>query len=127
MPAYLPSRSSALPARVVGAGVACWLIFGLAWWRVVETHSTVSARTLWVLLGCATAVVAVDLWWVQHNRRIYRAKGPRRGRPHASSPLVADSLGRPLLISDKARQSPEVVVTVTATGVKSYRAAGQSR
>lgn len=127
MSAPLAPHRSTLPAHlsVAVAGVASWLTFAWAWWRVTETDSGVSTETLAALAGCALVVVAVDLWWVEHNRRIYRAKGPRRGRPHLDEPIVVDSLGRPLLISKRAERASEVVVAVTGTGTKTYRAARQ--
>ena len=42
------------------------------------------------------AVLAVTLWWIRHNTRIYQRKGPRTGRPEIAPRTDADRLGRPI-------------------------------
>ena len=44
----------------------------------------------------AGAVVAVTVWWIRHNMRIYAKKGPRGHRPPEPPRIDEDRLGRPL-------------------------------
>lgn len=116
-----PAGSGSRRLRLVGVGA--WVVFGLAWWRVVALDAMVSSGTLLALLGAALLIVSVDLWWVTHNRNIYRRKGPRRARPVVSAPYVQDTIGRPIRIDPTARRAAEVSIAVDADGTKVYRPA----
>jgi hypothetical protein len=47
-----------------------------------------------VVAAIGVAVAIVTLAWVHHNVRIYRRKGPRKGRPTISPRTDVDRLGR---------------------------------
>lgn len=126
MPAAATNRPHPRFLRLRLVGVGAWVVFALAWWRVVTLDAMVSVDTLAVLAGCALIIVAVDMWWVGHNRNIYRRKGPRRGRPEVAGPYTRDSIGRPLDIHVSTSDAAEVTVSVGVDGTKLYRPAGQS-
>jgi hypothetical protein len=113
-----------LPLRVVLVGLATWALFGLAWWRVIALHAQVGPNVLMAVLASALTVLSTDLWWVRHNRRIYRDKGPRRGQPARAFDYATDGLGRPvrLLVTDGC--PAEVELDITPAGEKVYRAVG---
>lgn len=117
----MPRRARPHPGRLVLVGVLSWLLFGLAWWRVIRLRATVGWVTVVAVLACALVVLAVDLWWVRHNRRIYRTKGPRRGRPVVDQRYTTDRLGRPLSLPRDALAAPQVRVFLAADGTKVYR------
>jgi hypothetical protein len=102
-------------------GLVSWGVFAFAWWRVFRLDAMVSVGVLLALGACAALVMITDLWWVAHNRRIYRRKGPRTGRPFLSGRLVRDRLGRPLQVDPAVRRSAEVTVSLGADGAKVYR------
>ena len=107
--------------RLALVGVLSWLLFALAWWRVRELHAEVGEDVLAALVACALLVLAVDLWWVAHNRRIFRRKGPRRGLPAPAVDRGRDSLGRPVRWVDGAGDAQLVVLSMAADGVKTCR------
>jgi len=117
--------SSRHPRRVALAGVCSWLAFALAWWQVVVLDALVTASTIVMLIGCALLFVALDVWWVSHNRRTYRQKGPRRGRPTVDRAFHQDRLGRPLNVYARAHSASEVTVFLTDDGTKVYRPAAR--
>lgn len=55
-----------------------WLLFFWFWWHVLATQEIYGPELALLLLGSAAVFPALTLYWVLHNRRIYRAKGPRR-------------------------------------------------
>ena len=111
------------PRRLWPVGVASWLVFALAWWRVVHLDAQVRASVLAEVLACALLVLATDVWWVRHNRRIYRRKGPRRGVPARDRDYTVDVLGRPARLLPPTVRSREVVLSLTPDGTKVYRPA----
>jgi len=113
------AREPAAPRRrLVAVGALSWVVFALAWWRVWHLHAQVGANVLEAVSGCAALVLAIDLWWVAHNRRIYRRKGPRRGLPAPVADRSRDSLGRPVVWASGALQSQVVVLSLDETGTK---------
>ena len=106
------------PRRLAAVGLLSWLTFGLAWLRVRELHAAVSGGVLVALVGCALVVLAIDLWWVAHNRRIYLRKGPRRGMPAPATDGSRDTLGRPVVWLPGADSAQVVVLSLDADGRK---------
>jgi hypothetical protein len=80
-------------------GVGFWLVFAGLWYLLVRAnradlqHLEYSAQ---YVAGIAGAVLAVTLWWIRHNTRIYRRKGPRTGRPELAPDTASDRLDRPV-------------------------------
>jgi hypothetical protein len=77
--------------------VAFWLALVVLWFVLAIRHRATAEAfrdTALQLAALTGAVLAITLWWINHNVRIYRRKGPRRGR--ASEPPVTDvdRLGR---------------------------------
>jgi hypothetical protein len=80
-------------------GLAFWVLLLLLWVKLVRDDKAGGqniAYSLQYLAVITGAVLAVTLFWIRHNTRIYRRKGPRTGRPQVSPRLDQDRLGRPL-------------------------------
>ena len=114
-----------LPRRLLPVGLLSWAVFALAWWRVTDLHAQVGRPVLVDIVACALLVLAVDLWWVGHNRRIYRVKGPRRGRPPGGFDYSVERLGRPAELVPAAALAREVALEVSSSGAKTYRPVGR--
>jgi hypothetical protein len=86
-------------AAHIAVGVAFWALLVLMWATLIGdgraggSHIAYSMQYLSVVAG---AVLAVTLWWIHHNTRIYRRKGPRTGRPVVEPRTDEDRLGRPI-------------------------------
>jgi hypothetical protein len=98
-----------------------WPAFAWSWWRVVQTHSTPTAAAVAMPFALAALTAIVTVWWVRHNRAIYRRKGPRRAVPVAAFPYLQDRRRRPLALDRQTLgYAREIVVSVDADGVKHY-------
>ena len=97
---------------------AGWGVFAWSWLRVAGR--TPAATAVWGVLAVAViTVVTVGLttWWIAHNLRIYRRKGPRRSVPLAMPDYRSDFLGRSLQADWLLlRRSSVVVVRVDDEG-----------
>lgn len=81
----------------VAVALAFWLVLVVLWVVLaIEQRATAAAfrDTLLQLAALTGAVLAITLWWINHNVRIYRRKGPRRGRAAEPPPTDIDRLGR---------------------------------
>jgi hypothetical protein len=80
-------------------GLAFWAVLGLLWFKLVRDHKAGAAHIAYSVQYVAIvagAVLAVTIWWIRHNTRIYRRKGPRTGRPESRPRTDEDRLGRPI-------------------------------
>jgi hypothetical protein len=80
-------------------GVAFWALLIVLWVLLVVEHKAGSASIAYsvqYVSAIGGAVLAVTLWWIRHNTRIYRRKGPRMGRPRIPPRIDEDRLGRPI-------------------------------
>jgi hypothetical protein len=76
---------------------AAWLLFAWSWATVLGETSAETMRASAILVGLAfVSVVAVTWWWIAHNLRIYRRKGPRKSVPTVQRDFSTDFLGRVL-------------------------------
>jgi hypothetical protein len=111
-------------------GVAFWALLIFLWVKLVldgrvgAANITYSIQYLSIVAG---AVLAVTIWWIRHNTRIYRRKGPRTGRPELAPRSDEDRLGRPLRWQleggvDGARDAAHLVVDLDGEA-KVYRTA----
>jgi hypothetical protein len=83
----------------IAVGVAFWTLLIVLWVLLVIEHRAVGASIVYSVQYVAAvggAVLAVTLWWIRHNTRIYRRKGPRTGRPEIPPRTDEDRLGRPI-------------------------------
>ena len=83
----------------VAVGLGFWALFGLMWWmlfRKQEADLRAVFDSTRIILGLGTVIFAMTLWWVIHNLRIYRHKGPRAGKPQVAPRTDQDRLGRPV-------------------------------
>lgn len=80
-------------------GVAFWTLLVVLWILLIRDHKAGGrniAYSVQYLAMVGGAVLSVTLWWIHHNRRIYRRKGPRTGRPEMPPRTDEDRLGRPI-------------------------------
>jgi hypothetical protein len=95
-----------------------WIVFGWAWIHVGGHTSLPTA--LWGIAAVAVIAVvtlSVTVWWVVHNLRIHRRKGPRRSVPIAMPDYRSDFLGRSLDADwGLLRRSSVVVVRIDDQG-----------
>ena len=105
-----------------------WVVFVWAWIHVSQRTSL--ATLLWGVAAIAvTTLVAlsVTVWWVVHNLRIYRRKGPRKSVPIAMPDYRSDFMGRSLDADwSLLRRSSVVVVRIDDQG-KRFVAGVESR
>jgi len=115
----------------MGQGLAIsggWVIFVWAWIHV--SHRTPLATLLWGVAAVAVitlVALSVTVWWVVHNLRIHRRKGPRKSVTLAMPDYRSDFLGRSLDADwSLLRRSSVVVVQVDDQG-KRFIAGVESR
>jgi hypothetical protein len=80
-------------------GVVFWTLVIVLWILLIRDHKAGGRNVAYSVqyVGMiAGAVLAVTLWWIRHNTRIYRRKGPRTGRPEIAPRTDEDRLGRPI-------------------------------
>jgi len=58
--------------------IAGWLLFFGFWWHVLTTQSISHREIVMLIAGSLILFPLLTLYWVLHNRAIYKAKGPRR-------------------------------------------------
>jgi hypothetical protein len=112
-------------------GLAFWALLILLWVKLVRDgragaeNVAYSAQYISIVAG---AVLAVTIWWIRHNTRIYRRKGPRTGRAELAPRCDEDRLGRPVRWqldegADGARDAGHLVVDFDGEA-KVYRLGG---
>ena len=80
-------------------GLAFWGLLILLWILLIQNHKAGGEKIAYSVQYLAViggAVLTVTLWWIRHNTRIYRRKGPRTGRPEIAPRTDEDRLGRPI-------------------------------
>ncbi|HEX2026981.1 MAG TPA: hypothetical protein VHF25_03170 [Nitriliruptorales bacterium] len=108
------SPAAAIPAASrLGDGAHRSLLHGyvvaVAWGILAACWVVVAGKTPtrdYLLLAAVVAVslavlVPVNVWWVVHNQRLHRAKGPRRQVPVVIESFDRDHLGRELAVDPK--------------------------
>jgi hypothetical protein len=101
-------------------GVVFWTLVVVLWILLIRDHKAGGrniAYSVQYLAMIGGAVLAVTLWWIRHNTRIYRRKGPRTGRPEIAPRTDEDRLGRPIRWqteggADGARDAGHIVVVL---------------
>lgn len=101
-------------------GVMFWTVLVVLWILLIRSHKAGGhniAYSVQYVGMIAGAVLAVTLWWIRHNTRIYRRKGPRTGRPEIAPRTDEDRLGRPIRWqteggADGARDAGHIVVVL---------------
>lgn len=108
-----------------------WIVLVVLWYALVvegragAENITYSVQYVAVVAG---AVLAVTIWWIRHNVRIYEKKGPRGHRPAEPPRIDEDRFGRPLRWQlegghEEAVGAAHIVVALDGEA-KVYRAAG---
>jgi hypothetical protein len=91
-----PASRARTPIQALLLGAA-WILFAWSWVKVLGETSPAAMRASGVLVGLAfVSVVAITWWWIAHNLRIYRKKGPRKSVPSVRRDFSTDFLGRVL-------------------------------
>jgi hypothetical protein len=83
----------------IAVGVAFWALLIVLWVLLVLERKAAGASIAYSVqyVGAVSgAVLAVTIWWIRHNTRIYQRKGPRTGRPRIPPRVDEDRLGRPI-------------------------------
>jgi hypothetical protein len=83
----------------IAVGVAFWALLIVLWTLLVLERKAAGASIAYsvqYVSAVGGAVLAVTLWWIRHNKQIYRRKGPRTGRPRIPPRIDEDRLGRPI-------------------------------
>lgn len=111
-----------LRTRRLVAGVLAWALFAVAWSVALSRGVEGATRGAAVLLLAAVAALVLTLAWQGHNRSIYRRRGPRRTAVLETRAWEQDRLGHRLHFGDGLATAAEVVVGLSAAGVKTYRA-----
>jgi hypothetical protein len=106
-------------------GLLGWGAFVIGWWRVfARTTRPFSAGAIVLLAGCTIAILVATVLWVQHNKAIYRRRGPRTSVPVVHHEYTHDRLGRPISLDRPSiRGAREIVLNVTPAGEKVYERA----
>jgi hypothetical protein len=106
--------TTARPARAVQLALLTggWILFGLSWVKVAVSTSADAMLASGIVIGVAfLSVVLVTWWWIAHNLRIYRKKGPRKSVPAVRRDFTSDFLGRVLPDDlDLLERAPLIVV-----------------
>lgn len=111
----------AVRVRRVVVGALAWALFAFAWSVAAKGGARDAFAGTGVLLLSALVAAAVTLTWQEHNRAIYRRRGPRRSVRRAEQSWEQDRLGQRMDFGDGLAEASEVVVGSDA-GVKTYRA-----
>jgi hypothetical protein len=83
----------------IAVGLVFWALLVAFWILLVAENKAGSANLAYSVQYVAAvggAVLAVTMWWIRHNTRIYQRKGPRKGRPMIPPRIDEDRLGRPI-------------------------------
>jgi hypothetical protein len=70
-----------------------WAGFAWMWWLVVQRPWD-TFGLVWLIGGSLVLLPVVTLYWVWHNRAIYRRKGPRRAARAVEERYATDWNGR---------------------------------
>ncbi len=111
----------------IGHGVllgVAWALLGVLWFLVIRQAPWRRMVVVAAVVIVATIVnVALTQWWVWHNRRIYRRKGPRRAVPEAPFEYGVDAVARPVLADWDDVRSADIVLVATDENTKRFVAA----
>ena len=97
-----------------------WIGFVLLWWKVLR--NTLPDQFVFLLAYFVSALIVygtVVAFWILHNLRIYRVKGPRKNTRHLTCDLSHDYLNRTLVIDVRLQEEQDIVVDL-AEGAKRY-------
>jgi hypothetical protein len=92
-----------------------WVNFVALWLRVYHITSISDAFGSFLsIAGLISAYGVLVVWWIIHNLRIYRKKGPRRGARVVPFLATHDSLHRYISSRVDLRHQQEIIVDVVA-------------
>ena len=88
--------------------LAGWILFVYWWWIVFQRVSETEIRFTLVFIALALAfVVLITVFWVLHNRAIWKRKGPRRKPIESPGFVKRDSLGRRVRFAESRQKMLE--------------------
>lgn len=94
-----------------------WILFVYWWRRVVPQITRTDASAALVFIAATFLVtLAVTLWWVSYNIRIFRRKGPRTRLPDVPEDRNADVLGRAIDGPDDGSLRRAQVIVIAVDG-----------
>jgi len=92
-----------------------WLNFVALWLRVYHITSFTDAfGSILSIGGLISAYGVLVVWWIIHNIRIHKTKGPRRGARVVPFLATHDSLHRYISSRIDLRHQQEIIVDVVA-------------
>ncbi|MDQ3785414.1 MAG: hypothetical protein M3360_11175 [Actinomycetota bacterium] len=100
--------------RQIAFMVLGWMAFFGGWSLVLSTVTARTISTTLVFIFCSLAVnVALVIFWITHNVRLFALKGPRKGVSSLPFDAESDFLGRTLVADwDRLLTTDRVAVTV---------------
>jgi hypothetical protein len=105
---YRRNRASQITVVIGG-----WALFIWMWRQVLLEVSAITVLRAAEVLGITLLVVGtLTTWWVMHNVRIFRRKGPRTGLRAVTSVFERDFVGRALVADwDELRTATCIEIT----------------
>lgn len=121
---HRPTGLRSWPQRVVHLVVlvAGWGLFAWGWRRVLDR--TWETDALVILIGGSLVLLPLlTVFWIMHNKRIYRVKGPRNGVPKVDETYRQDWNGRRVEADWAQLSMADLIVVGIEDDRKVYRAA----
>ena len=101
--------------------IAGWLLFFGFWWHVLTTQSISHREIVLLIAGSLILFPLLTLYWVLHNRAIYKAKGPRRQVRVVAEHYPCDWEGRNMLGEWSVLKSARSIVVMVDSENKVYQ------
>lgn len=99
-----------------------WGLFAWGWARVLQDRWDTRPLLL-LIVGSLVLLPLVTVFWIAHNKRIYRIKGPRSGVPKVDEAYREDWNGRRIEADWAQLAHADLVIVDVVDGRKTYRAA----
>lgn len=110
----------------VVANLAGWMLFAYLWFRVILYYTWDTRTLVAVLILFSVGIPFVTLYWVLHNVRIFKVKGPRTGVPAIEEKYDSDWQGTPVIANWPAMREARGISVDIQHGAKMFRALPQA-
>jgi hypothetical protein len=101
--------------------IAGWLLFFGFWWHVLTTQSISHREIVLLIAGSLILFPLLTLYWVLHNRAIFKVKGPRRQVRVVEEQYSRDWEGRNMVGEWSALRAARSIVVLVDSENKVYR------
>lgn len=102
--------------------VAGWGLFAWGWRKVLASTWDTDALVL-LIIGSLLLLPTLTIFWILHNKRIYRIKGPRSGVPSVDFTYAQDWNGRQVVGDWQQLAGADLIVIDVDDDRKIYRPA----